>query len=327
MRLTLLGTGTSFGVPVPSCKCHTCRSRSRRDKRLRCSAYLTQTEADGSETRILIDVTPDFRTQALRHSVQSLDAVLLTHSHADHLHGLDDLRVFSHSNNPQSSRRAQLPPVKQGIFPWRRFPPSEDTIRLPETKGDGLPIYCNQSTLRAVEERFDYIFTPVTEGGGKPKLRLEDCAAFSCEAPLRIGSIKIIPLPLMHGTMPDCGWLFKTSAADGTTHAIAYLTDCNVIPDETMRILQEHSAMLDHCVIDALRRKEHSTHLSFDQAMDYACKIAARHTWLTHMCHDLRHAEIKAYVQGRRPFMPAVDAHLRTGATIRPAYDGQTLYA
>ena len=327
MRLTLLGTGTSFGVPVPTCTCHTCRSHSRKDKRLRCSAYLTHAEADGSETRILIDVTPDFRTQALRYRVQNLNAVLLTHSHADHLHGLDDLRVFSHSTNPQRVQHTQVPPVKQSIFPWKRFPPTEDTIRFPETKGSGLPVYCNQSTLRTVQERFGYIFTPVTEGGGKPKLHLEDCAVFSYTAPLRIGSIEIIPLLLMHGSMPDCGWLFKTRAANGSAHAIAYLTDCSVIPNETLHTLQAHSAILDHCVIDALRRKVHSTHLTFDEAMDYASTIAARHTWFIHMCHDLRHTEIQAYIQARRPFLPAVDAYLKTGATIKPAYDGQILIA
>lgn len=86
MKLTILGSGTSFGVPVIACDCKVCKSDKAQDKRLRASAILSV-----NAKNFLIDVGPDFRTQALRANLHHLDAVFLTHPHADHIHGIDDL--------------------------------------------------------------------------------------------------------------------------------------------------------------------------------------------------------------------------------------------
>jgi phosphoribosyl 1,2-cyclic phosphate phosphodiesterase len=89
MRVTFLGTGTSVGVPRIGCDCSVCRSPDPRNQRLRCSLLV-----EHRDRAILVDTTPDLRTQALRQGLQRLDAVLFTHAHADHLHGLDDVRCF-----------------------------------------------------------------------------------------------------------------------------------------------------------------------------------------------------------------------------------------
>lgn len=94
MKLTFLGTGTSFGVPVIGCPCKVCHSSDPHDNRLRASV-LVETE----QTRILVDCGPDFRQQALRHPFPTLDAVLLTHIHYDHVAGIDDLRVYTYGKN------------------------------------------------------------------------------------------------------------------------------------------------------------------------------------------------------------------------------------
>ncbi|MBI1767079.1 MAG: MBL fold metallo-hydrolase [Bacteroidetes bacterium] len=90
MKITFLGTGTSQGVPVIGCECEVCRSLDYRDKRLRVSVFL---EVDGKN--LVIDSGPDFRQQMLRERINKLDAVLLTHSHKDHIAGLDDVRAFN----------------------------------------------------------------------------------------------------------------------------------------------------------------------------------------------------------------------------------------
>ncbi|HON17594.1 MAG TPA: MBL fold metallo-hydrolase [Salinivirgaceae bacterium] len=91
MRITLLGTGTSLGVPMIGCNCHVCSSTDPRDKRLR-SSVLLETDT----TSILIDVSPDFRQQALRANIKKIDAILITHEHKDHIGGLDDIKPFNY---------------------------------------------------------------------------------------------------------------------------------------------------------------------------------------------------------------------------------------
>lgn len=93
-RATVLGSGTSQGVPVIACSCHVCTSDDVRDNRLRCSVLL-ETE-DGN---FVIDSGPDFRQQMLREAVQSLRGVLFTHEHKDHVAGLDDVRAFNFKEN------------------------------------------------------------------------------------------------------------------------------------------------------------------------------------------------------------------------------------
>ena len=90
MQLTMLGVGSSAGTPVVGCNCVTCCSENPRNKRTRCSSLIT---LDSGEN-ILIDTGPDLRIQSLRADIKRVDAVLYTHTHADHLHGIDDLRAF-----------------------------------------------------------------------------------------------------------------------------------------------------------------------------------------------------------------------------------------
>ena len=109
MKLTFLGTGTSHGVPVIACDCAVCKSKDPHNKRTRSSVYIEvsdnsqalqteQTEeqqTNPSSKYILIDIGPDFHEQAIRENIRALDTLLLTHSHADHIFGIDDLRSFS----------------------------------------------------------------------------------------------------------------------------------------------------------------------------------------------------------------------------------------
>lgn len=136
LNLTFLGTGTSQGVPVIGCHCEVCSSNNPKDKRLRTSALI---ESDQG-TRVLIDSGPDFREQMLRERVDYLDSILITHSHRDHVGGLDDVRSYNHIQNmdmPIYSNRIALDELKKMYsyaFEKNKYPglPAFELIELGE---------------------------------------------------------------------------------------------------------------------------------------------------------------------------------------------------
>ena len=136
VKVTMLGSGTSTGVPVIGCNCATCTSDDPRNRRSRSSILIEFEENGFGQRRVLVDTSTDFREQALRERIPRIDAVLFTHAHADHIFGLDDLRVFN-------------------------FRQSES-----------IPCYGAAETLGRLEKTFAYIFEGGQTGGGKPKITL-----------------------------------------------------------------------------------------------------------------------------------------------------------
>lgn len=110
MKVTILGSGTSQGVPVIACNCDICKSSDPKDKRTRCSALI---EVDGQT--IVIDTGPDFRAQMLHANVQNLNAVLFTHEHKDHVAGLDDIRAFNFKQNGKPMSVYATPEVQEAL--------------------------------------------------------------------------------------------------------------------------------------------------------------------------------------------------------------------
>jgi phosphoribosyl 1,2-cyclic phosphate phosphodiesterase len=159
MKLTFLGTGTSFGVPQVGCHCAVCRSGDPRDRRSRSGALI---ETDGG-TRLLVDTPPELRLQLVDNGIDDVDAVLYTHEHADHIHGIDDLRAFT-------MRRA-----------------------------DPLPLYGSAETLGTIAARFPYIVDDSLQplpGTTKPNGRLVPVTAGEA---FRVGDAAVLPLRVPHG--------------------------------------------------------------------------------------------------------------------------------
>lgn len=285
MKLTFLGTGTSHGVPVIACDCAVCKSKNPLDKRTRSSAFIEFKAQDGSNKYILIDIGPDFRTQALRENIRQIDALLLTHSHADHLHGIDDLRNFSciMSNKPEN-------------------PQNEKYDKPP------IPIYTNHTAAEHLKHSFGYLFSEHAEGGGHAKVSLKEP-----DAPFDFEGLKITTIPMMHGSLETTGWLLTEKGK-----SIAYLTDCNYISDQSIELIHKNCGHLVHLVIDGLRIKEHSTHFNFLQALEAAGKIGADNVWFTHLTHNSSHEQTTAYIAEHRGDFPG----LENAKSILPAYDG-----
>lgn len=238
VRVTFLGTGTSHGVPMIGCACAVCHSTDPRDSRLRPSIYL---DVDGGPA-VLVDTSTDLRQQALTHDLTRVDAILYTHSHADHVLGLDEVRRFN------------------------------------VLKNGPISAYADAETVRDLQRMFAYVFGAARppKGGGIPNIAL-----VSIDGPFHIGTLPVVPIPLMHGTRLILGFRFGP---------FAYLTDCNAVPDEAWPLL----AGVELLVLDALRRRPHPTHFTVTEALDVTARLAPRRAWFTHICHDLPHADTNA---------------------------------
>lgn len=307
MKLTILGSGTSHGVPVIACNCKVCKSGDKKDNRLRASALLSIKDVSG-DRNFLIDVGPDFREQALRINLCRLDAVFLTHPHADHIHGIDDLRIFSHKNSSAMNCDERL------------------SKKFPETAGKGLAMYMSSDSEKCVKTNFHYIFMTHEKGGGTPKLNIIDVDSYNEKNPLELGELCVVPVPMEHGCIKTTGWIFSKKL-NGKKHSIAYLTDCNFISENSLNRVKNACAdgILDHLVIDALRADKHSSHNNFDQALFYADKIGAVHTWFTHLSHDFLHGEIQDYIDKKLPEFTNLQKIVENGGTVSPAFDGLEL--
>jgi phosphoribosyl 1,2-cyclic phosphate phosphodiesterase len=168
MKLTFLGTGTSTGVPSIGCECETCTSDDPRDKRLRVSILI-----EHAGQTVLVDTSSDFRQQALRCGLKRLDAVLITHCHADHIFGLDDIRPLN---------------FRYGA----------------------LGVYANEKAWPDIRRIFKYVFEPTYFGGGLPLVIPHTVFA---GASFCLGKdLEVTPLEVIHGRLPVVAYRFNDFA-------------------------------------------------------------------------------------------------------------------
>jgi len=165
--LTVLGSGTSMGVPTIGCDCAVCRSLDPHDRRTRPSVMISY-----NGRHIMIDSTPDFREQALREQITQLDAVLYTHTHADHILGIDDLRPLTYHHKPGK-----------------------------------LPLYATPRSCDFLRDMFRYIFEATYKFGGLPLVDLQPI-----DGPIELFGARFEPLTVIHGETPILGFRFGSAA-------------------------------------------------------------------------------------------------------------------
>ena len=161
MKITFLGTGTSQGVPLIGCECAVCCSNNPKNNRTRSSAII-----EANDINILIDTTPEMRIQALREKIHRVDAILFTHSHADHLFGLDDIRRFN------------------------------EMTRKP------MPCYGTSDTINTMRNAFNYAFGRIVQvGGGIPSI-----IPIEVDGPFEVHGVPVVPIPVFHGRLQILGY-------------------------------------------------------------------------------------------------------------------------
>ena len=214
--------------------CYVCASKDEKDKRLR-SSILVQSDT----TTLVVDTTPDFRTQMLRANVRKLDAVIFTHPHKDHIAGLDDIKAFNF---------------------FQKKP---------------MDIYANALTQEALRREFSYVFSD-KKYPGIPDITMHTIS----NETFMVGNIPVTPILVYHLQMPVIGFRFGS---------FIYITDANRI-DETEK---EKIKGSDTIVLNALRKKEHVSHFSLQEAVDLVDEMKIPNAYFTHISHHLgTHEEI-----------------------------------
>ena len=221
------------------CTCDVCTSADVKNKRRRCSLYVV-TEGQ----HLVFDTPPDFRDQVLSFGVERVDAVFLTHPHADHIFGFDDVRRFS------------------------------------TLQEQYIPVYGSPETIRLMRTKFEYVDRSSYGFQSVPRVHFSEQTE-----PVEVGSAVVTPLPVWHGKETIYGFRI-----DGDGQRMGYIPDCNGIPDETLRCLENMDAM----ILDGLRPQEHPTHFTIDEAVEILGRIGARQSFITHLTHNSEHHELQA---------------------------------
>ncbi|MCA9247141.1 MAG: MBL fold metallo-hydrolase [Planctomycetales bacterium] len=233
--MIFLGTGTSVGVPALGCGCEVCCSKDPKNKRTRCSVLFGLPGGN-----LLVDTSPDMRFQLLREGIGIVHAVVYTHEHADHLFGLDDLRLF------------------------------------PFYLGHPVPIYCHERVEQRIRKSYDYVFSPPPNlhSGGVPQLELHNIDA----QPFEVLGARVQPIPMRHGPnfnvfgfrIGDIAYCTDTNSIP--PESLALLTGLDTLVLDGLRIKPHSTHFHLDAAIEIARqlapRQTYFTHMSHD--LDYA---------------------------------------------------------
>lgn len=291
-----LGTGTSEGIPRVTCltadppTCPVCTDAMRpgsKNRRRNTGIVVQREQTEGPPVNILIDAGKFFYQAAIewfpKHAIRSLDAVVLTHAHADSAGGLDDLRDWTNTMR-----------FAQG---------DEHAALLARGRDARIPIYLRQEDMEIVSKTAYYLVdrTQMTSGGTVAILDFQ----IIDDEPFDVFGTTITPLEVPHGRDYTCnGYRIGD---------MGYISDASEVPDRILGLING----VDTLVIDALRTKRtHGSHLTMEQAVEYAKLIRPRRTLLTDAAHGIDHYAMNARLR---------DPKVNDGLDIQYAYDGMSI--
>lgn len=253
LRFTILGCGSSPGVPRIHGDWGDCDPHEPKNRRLRCS-LLVERITDHGTTRVVVDTSPDFRQQMLSAQVPRLDGVLYTHPHADHVHGIDDLRGYALAQRER------------------------------------VTIYADQDTMQRLEEGFGYCLKQA-EGSMYPPIL--NSYLIEPKKPIELqgegGSIYALPIQQVHGPINSLGFRFS-SDENFEVGGLCYSPDVSDIPETSVSALQN----LDVWILDALQYKPHVSHFSVSESLEWIERAKPQRSILTHMHIPLDYNKLRA---------------------------------
>ncbi len=237
MKVTILGCGAAGGVPAIGSGWGRCDPANPKNRRRRPSILIQ----DEGKT-VLVDTSPDIREQLLATNISHLDAVLFTHSHADHLHGIDDLREVN---------RAMKAPI---------------------------PVYGSEVTLSEINQRFDYVFTPIDPNA--PSIYKPWLLPHTVDGRFEAAGLEAIAFDQNHGFSRTTGYRVGN---------IAYSTDVMDIPEDSFAHLDGLDLWIVGCLLDI----PHVTHAHVGKALEWRDRVKPKHMVITHMSGRLDYETLR----------------------------------
>jgi len=253
LKFTVLGCGSSPGVPRIHGDWGACDPANPKNQRLRCS-LLVERFGENGVTRVVVDTSPDFRQQMLSANVTALNSVLYTHPHADHVHGIDDLRGFALAQRQR------------------------------------IPVYADEQTMERLMQGFGYCFQQ-PQGSMYPPIL--DAISLKSDEPQELhgagGIIHVLPIRQIHGPIDSLGFRFSLDR-NFTSGGLCYSPDVSELPPQALHQLRD----LEVWIVDALQYRPHVSHFSVGETLQHIERLKPARSILTHMHIPLDYETLKA---------------------------------